>query len=346
MLGRSEGNRDDLFAARDANLDLFTSREKKRCIEGVFRFANGNVAHLENHVTRTELARRGSVRVDHIDHHARALHRHRHLLHRDPGPTVPHVTETREIRPHFLRGADGQHEATGAILHATDQHTDNLAVEIQGGTATLSALHGNVGPDVRGGEKFSLGLAIEASDHAETRRNIVVEGKADNDKWRSGLHLEAITLLEKRGGAGSIDTDQSDAATRVLGHQFRRPALIATRDGETETVADNRSQSVHGSCRIGKEAGPGHFAEFVLRFDPHDRRSRGFENIIDRALDGIGYFGALGLRKLRRPRRICSDGACQHRASQRGTKIKNYTATHSSPASPPKRNEAGSRNAR
>jgi hypothetical protein len=32
-------------------------------------------------------------------------------------------------------------------------------------------------------------------------------------------------------------------------------------------------------------------------------------------LDRIGHFGAFGLRKLRRPRRICSDGACQHRAS-------------------------------
>ena len=92
---------------------------------------------------------------------------------------MPRFAETNEIIPDLLRGIDGQGMAGRAVFNASHEYADDLALEIQDRRASLSALGGNVDPQMGRGKITPEHSSIEPSDHPETGRLRQIERVAN-----------------------------------------------------------------------------------------------------------------------------------------------------------------------
>ena len=343
MLGRREGNLQYFSTARDAHRNGVAGGEEKFGVERVFGFADDDVAHLDHDVAGAEILRGRTGRIDQIDGHARAFDRDGNLLQSHAGPTVPHFPETRVVAADFFGRANGNDIATRAVLQSADQHADHAAVEIEHRAAALSALHRNVGAEMRRGEKFAARLAVESSDHAEARRDLEIIGKSDDDERGGGFDFAAITFEQEGLGVLGLDFEQCDADAVVLGQQTRGQASVAVRDEDARAIADHGGKSEDGAVRIDKKSRAGHLAQFVLALDADHRRRGGLKDTRNGGFDRVGDFRTLG--GLRRPRRFVTGQGHLRRTAQCGTKTKSYKATHSSRDASPARSAGASRTA-
>ena len=111
-------------------------------------------------------------------------------------------------------------------------------------------------------------FAIEATDHAETRRLGEIEWIADGHDRGGNLELPGISDWQSR--SGEIDFEQRNAATQISHQLACRIFFPFELDFDVIRFAANSVGGVKRAHWIDEETGPGKFAVLVGRFNFDD----------------------------------------------------------------------------